>query len=277
MSLYDRVVLLEGVFDKHALKAIFMGGGMGSGKSWINNLLFGTIEHSAVGGMGLKSMSIDDIFAIKVKKAGMDLKTALDTPEGRAMHKASRPVAASKMDLLAKQRLGMVIDGTGQRPKGVLAAKKKLEKLGYDTAMVMVLTDTETALARNKARARTAPDPVVKETHSNVAKAADTYRREFGADYYEISNITVWSKDVVKKVVGPRFSKLARHVLNRSVKNPIGRAWLEAEAKGLPKHMRKKIGGLRQGKELDPRRVGASSLLTPANRKVRARVKVRVR
>lgn len=256
--------LEEGIFDEHILKAIFMGGGMGSGKSFVNTLLFNTIEHFGVGGLGLKSMSTDDIFARKVKKAGMDLKTALDYPEGRALHKASRPIKSARVHMVAQQRLGMVLDGTGQNPTKVLKRKKLLEGLGYDCFMVMVTTDLDVALERNRQRSRSAPDEIVIETHENVAAAGRVYKRTFGRNYFEIPNSRVWTKEEVKRTVIPDFYRLGMHILSKPVQNPIGRAWMEAEAETLPPHMARKIAGLHQiGRPRDPRKVRVGKYIAP--------------
>ena len=44
--------------------------------------------------------------------------------------------------------MGVIIDGTGHRYSSIKEKKDKLEKLGYDTYMVFVWTDLETALKK---------------------------------------------------------------------------------------------------------------------------------
>ena len=48
-------ILMEGVYDKGALKAVFMAGGPGSGKSYVASQLFGIPKKINVSVSGMKS------------------------------------------------------------------------------------------------------------------------------------------------------------------------------------------------------------------------------
>lgn len=231
-------LLDEGIFDPYILKAIFLAGGMGSGKSHVSKLLFGAAANS-VAGLGIKHMNADEVFRIKLKPTGIPLKTALSTPEGRAVRSKALEVSTSKLDAIQQQRLGVVIDGTGQHPEWLLQQKRKMEKLGYDTAMVMVTTDLSVAMARNRARGRSAPDEVVMQTHKNVQKLRSKYESIFGSNYYEVENSK--SFDEYDPKVVKKFHRLALKILGKQLKNPVGRDWIRAQAEGLPKHMYRKV------------------------------------
>ena len=58
--------LQEGVYDPNILKAFFMAGGPGSGKSYV--------VQRTTGGLGLKVVNSDEIFEKKLKAAGLSLK-----------------------------------------------------------------------------------------------------------------------------------------------------------------------------------------------------------
>ena len=52
-------LLTEGVFDKGILKAVFMAGGPGSGKSYVAGQIFGIPKKVNVSYSGLKSVNSD--------------------------------------------------------------------------------------------------------------------------------------------------------------------------------------------------------------------------
>ena len=65
-------LLTEGVFDKGILKAVFMAGGPGSGKSYVASQLFGIPPKINVSMSGLKTVNSDTEFEFLLKKFGFD-------------------------------------------------------------------------------------------------------------------------------------------------------------------------------------------------------------
>ena len=63
-------LLQEGVFDKGILKAVFMAGGPGSGKSYVASQLFGIPKKINVSASGLKTVNSDTEFEFLLKKYG---------------------------------------------------------------------------------------------------------------------------------------------------------------------------------------------------------------
>ena len=61
-------LLTEGVFDKGILKAVFMAGGPGSGKSYVASQLFGIPKKINVSASGLKTVNSDTEFEFLLKK-----------------------------------------------------------------------------------------------------------------------------------------------------------------------------------------------------------------
>ena len=55
-------LLEEGVFDKGILKAVFMAGGPGSGKSYVAGQIFGIPKKMNISMSGLKSVNSDTEF-----------------------------------------------------------------------------------------------------------------------------------------------------------------------------------------------------------------------
>ena len=76
-------LLNEGVYDKGILKAVFMAGGPGSGKSYITKGLFGIPEKSGITSMhGLKVVNSDQEFEHYLRKFGFDTETGAGYGKG---------------------------------------------------------------------------------------------------------------------------------------------------------------------------------------------------
>ena len=105
MITYEQFIR-EGVYDPNIFKAVFMAGGPGSGKSFIAN--------RTTGGLGLKIINSDSPFEIFLKKEGLSLKMPESETEKRDVERArAKKVTASKKFLAVRNRLGILIDGTG--------------------------------------------------------------------------------------------------------------------------------------------------------------------
>ena len=155
----------EGVNDPGILKAFFMAGGPGSGKSYVATELFdfpkGAIS-SVSYATGLKLVNNDNSFEKQIKDAGYDIGKLADyakDPEtwSKVMDIRNKAKGTTKrmQDNYIGGRLGQVIDGTGKDPEKIANQAKELKKLGYDVAMIFVNTDVETAVKRDAARERT--------------------------------------------------------------------------------------------------------------------------
>ena len=73
----------------------------------------------------------------------------------------------------------MLIDSTGRISTTVKRIKDELEDKGYETTMVFVTTDLETALRRNKERERTLPDKLIHQNFEVIEQRLGEYQRMF--------------------------------------------------------------------------------------------------
>lgn len=166
--------LNEGVNDPAIFKAVFLAGGPGSGKSFV-------VGKTALQPMGFKLINSDPAFEAALKKAGLSMDPKdIGSEKGQQIRKQAKAITKKKMDLALDGRLGLIIDGTGKDYEKIMSQVNQLRALGYAVTMIFVNTDLDTALARNKKRARSLPDEMVtkmwKETQRNIGKFQNLFR-----------------------------------------------------------------------------------------------------
>lgn len=184
--------LEEGVNDPAIFKAVFLAGGPGSGKSFM-------VGQTGLTGLGFKIVNSDTAFEMAIKKEFSD-KISPMSPEnifslkGQSLRDRAKFTTQKRKDGYLAGRLGLVIDGTGREYDKISKQKAELEKLGYETAMIMVNTSLQTAVGRDQARDRTlgkaAITPMWKAVQQNIGKFSNLFKQNFyivdnsdGADF----------------------------------------------------------------------------------------------
>ena len=182
---------VEGGFSEGAtkLKAIFMVGGPGAGKTNVGKGL-------QLGRRGYKVVNQDIALEAMKAEAGLPAKESDYTAEQRSLRSklgaAARKAAVTKFDKYTAAGDGIVIDGTGASYNATTKKIKALQDAGYEVHMVVATTPLETAIERNKARAeRSLPDFVVEKTYDQVQESLAKYRKDFGDRLYEINTETI--------------------------------------------------------------------------------------
>jgi predicted kinase len=174
--------LKEGRNDPGIFHAIFMAGGPGSGKSYIASNL-------GLRSMGFTEINSDKAFEVGLKKSLLSLKMPDSEKYPRDIIRGlSKKTTMGKHGHAIEGRLGMVIDGTGKDAKKVSKKVKDLELLGYETAMIFVNTDLETALERNEKRGRSLKPAVVTKMWKEVQSNLKTFKKIFGSRLFVIDN-----------------------------------------------------------------------------------------
>lgn len=169
-----KTFLDEGVNDPAIFKAVFLAGGPGSGKSFI-------VGKTGLTSMGFKVVNSDDAFESAMKKANMEMTPDnIFSPKGQELRGKAKKLTGKKQDRYLMGRLGLVIDGTGKDPSKIVKQSKMLKELGYDVAMIFVNTDMETAINRNRMRARSLPDKEVESYWKAVQRNVGKFQTLFG-------------------------------------------------------------------------------------------------
>jgi len=244
--LIREMVLAEGIYDPGILKAVFMAGGPGSGKSFVAGSLFGYDPDqvsATASASGLKLVNSDSAFEHFMEKAGIDPGGLADMPpeEFMALSEPEGPRGKAKSLTKKKQagyqigRLGLLIDGTGRDFTKISAQRQMLEDIGYDTFMVFVNTSLDIAQERNKKRKRKLNVVMVEEAWDAVQENMGGFQDLFGAENFQI----VDNSERVPVATGAL--KAVNGWVRKPVENIIGKEWIETQlaAKGpgatLPK------------------------------------------
>ena len=229
--------LQEGVNDPSILKAFFMAGGPGSGKSYVAGELFalpktddfGTVSYDN----GLKLVNSDAAFELLLKKAGIDMAELMDIKDkdpaawqdAMNIRDKAKKLTKGTQEMYIAGRLGMIIDGTGKNYKKIEGQVERLRGLGYDCYMVFVNTSLEVALDRNNARPRKLPKDMVTKMWDEVQQNLGKFQRLFKAKRFEIVDNSEYGDSTPIDLVGKEIRKF----LKQPVSNPIGKKWMEME------------------------------------------------
>ena len=225
-----RIELVEGVDDPGILKAVFLAGGPGSGKTYIAKGLFGIPDKVNVSHTGMKMVNSDKELKYLLNKFGFG--TNLDAlpdevfsnltnpkdPKYSGLRNFAKDLTAERRRLYQNGRLGMIVDGTGDDFQKISGEKAELEAIGYQTYMIFVNTTLEVALERNEKRDRVLPQKIVSDSHKSVNRNIGAFQGLFGSsNFMVVDNNDTIDEEKAKK----RFKMLVKQGLSKFVKAPI--------------------------------------------------------
>ena len=206
----------EGVNDPAIFKAIFLAGGPGSGKSF-------TVGKTALTSLGFKIVNSDDKFEAALDKAGLEATADnIYSPQGQAIRGKAKELTAKQMGLYIQGRLGLVIDGTGKDYAKIKRQAVALKKIGYDTSMIFVNTDLDTALKRNSERPRSLPDEKVKDMWNGVQTNLGKFQSLFGSNFIIVDNS---EGSNIEKATMSAYKKMSKFA-NAAPQNNIAKKWI---------------------------------------------------
>ena len=230
MRLHEEI-LREGVHDKGIFKAVFLGGGPGSGKDYV---LSKTLD-----GHGLTEINSDKALEYLMDKEGLDKKMPDDEEAQRnVVRKRAKSVTDLRQRLALHGRNGLIINGTGDDPEKYARIKDMLEKLGYETSMIMVNTEDEVSKQRNIERGqrggRTVPENIRTEKWQAVQDARPMFGKLFRDNYVEFDNSynaqTASPEEVeAKKEELDGIFKNIQKFVSKPPKNDDAKGWIATE------------------------------------------------
>ena len=238
----ETMILKEGINDPGILKAIFLAGGPGSGKTWVAKGLFGIPERVNVSQTGMKMVNTDKELKFLLKKYGFgtDLDalpdelfrqlTDDDYEDYSGLRGYAKELTGVRKKLYQNGRLGLIIDGTGDDYAKISKEKKELEEKGYDCYMIFVNTTLDVALERNRNRDRVLPEKIVVDSHRQVIKNIGGFQGLFGGNNFLIIDN---NKDLTEEQAQKRFNMLVKKGISKFVKKPIqnprGKSWVRKQ------------------------------------------------
>lgn len=222
-------ILDEGKHDPGVCKAIFLAGGPGSGKSSAAKIIFGIPDNFNISIQGLKLVNSDKAFEMFLDKDKLSkdlssyskdefdkLTAGPDSPREKA-----KRLTTSAFKGYIDGRLGLIIDGTGATYDKIETMKLSLEEIGYDCFMVIVNTNLQNAIARNKKRSRIIPDDLLKSKWQAVQDNLGRFQSLFGR-----SKCVIIDNNQLELKIDSRILSIINKFITSPVKNIIGRKWL---------------------------------------------------
>ena len=238
----ETMILKEGIKDPGILKAVFLAGGPGSGKTWVAKGLFGIPDKVNVSQTGMKMVNTDKELKFLLKKYGFgtDLDalpdelfrqlTDDDYEDYSGLRGYAKELTGVRKKLYQNGRLGLIIDGTGDDYAKISKEKKELEEKGYDCYMIFVNTTLDVALERNRNRDRVLPEKIVVDSHRQVIKNIGGFQGLFGGNNFLIIDN---NKDLTEEQAQKRFNMLVKKGISKFVKKPIqnprGKSWVRKQ------------------------------------------------
>ena len=242
-------LLNEGVYDKGILKAVFMAGGPGSGKSYVASQIFGIPKKINVSVSGLKTVNSDTEFEHLLRKYGFEtvgggldidlwpdevfqsVAVGDEDSETPSLRKYAKLLTKSRKEKYSQGRLGMIIDGTGHDYAKLSKEKQQLEKLGYDCYMIFVNTSLEVAKERNEKRERNLPEDLLEKSWKDVQANLGKFQGLFGSNFAVVDNSKFMKEEEAKKKFGMITKKYIDKFIKRPIKNPKGKQWVKNSLK----------------------------------------------
>ena len=222
MKFNEYLSLQEGVNDPAIFKVIFLAGGPGSGKSFM-------VKKTALQAMGFTVINSDNAFEHLLKKNNLSMKMPESEKEQRDLARdAAKETTNKKQDLALQGRLGMVIDGTGRDYDKIKKLSAQFQKQGYDTSMIFVNTDLETALDRNAKRDRSVPDEMAKKLWMDVQGNIGKFQSEFGNNFHVVDNSEGADFDEQTNRVFKDIGKWSK----QPPKNNVAKKWIDSQKGG---------------------------------------------
>jgi len=210
-------LITEGVYDPSIFKAFFLAGGPGSGKSYV--------VRRTTGGFGMKLINPDTAFEKVLSDAGKSLDlTKIDPEERDLLRLRAKNLTNKQQSLYISGRLGLILDGTGKDFNKIDKIKRQLDTIGYDSYMIFVNTSLEVALERNRKRARTLPDDMVKSMWTDVQRNIGKFQGLFG-----VSNLVIVDNNRPDEDIMAMAQKRIRQLITQPIRNGRAKQWIAKE------------------------------------------------
>ena len=139
-----------------------------------------------------------------------------------------RHLTKKQLVLFLNSMLPLWIDGTSSNPSSLMRRNGILKSIGYDTSMIWVDINLDTALKRSEERERPVPPETIREIYKKIEKLKPYYTKDFD-NFMVIDNN---EGELTDKAILKAFKKMKRF-FDAPIENPIGKQLVkEMVAKG---------------------------------------------
>lgn len=172
--------LLESINDKGLFKAIFLAGIPGAGKS----TLIQSIENP-----DYDARLVDpDVYVEFLDKK-------YHTGFANDIYRKIVPLKVSQLTSWVNGMLPMYVAGTARSSYNILKRDEILESFGYDTAMIWVTSDIQTAMTNMQMRNRKVSLADVQQAFENLEQNYKTYQQHYGSKFFTFENIFLTAQE----------------------------------------------------------------------------------
>jgi shikimate kinase len=214
MTISFKQFMSESINDKGIMKAVFVIGLPGAGKSYTVKQMQGTVSPRIV--------NTDKAAEFLSKKWHMPINS--DT--WKNFQDKTSVMTKTMLSNYLNGLLPLFVDGTSNDVSNILHRIGILESLGYDVGVVFVKTDLETAKARAKAReketGRAVDEAYIDFVHSQNEENAAYLKSKVGFFKEVVNN----GDELTDKEMTAAFNA-AQGFFDEPVKNPVGKRILQ--------------------------------------------------
>ena len=207
--------MLESINDKGILKAVFVVGVPGAGKSYTVKQLNGTIAP--------KIVNTDRATEFLSKKLGVPSNSETWKTIFRDR---TRPITTGALTNYLNSMLPLFVDGTSNDVSNILGRAGILESVGYDVGMVFVDTDLDVAIDRARKRGieidRHVDEDFIKKVHELSQENKEYFKGKFSF-FKEVRNNPGELDDAAILSIFKEVSSF----YEEPVKNPVGQRTLK--------------------------------------------------
>ena len=225
-------MIKESVHDKNIFKAVFLGGGPGSGKGFVLGGLTGTTNGGGISPFGVKIVNSDTFYEYLLNKNNlplvMDPSSDIYATQMFQREKA-KLMAANQFYQIVNGCLPVFIDGTGADLPKIQKVSSILHSLGYDVDMVMVNTSLDIAQQRNQMRPRKVPTMIVAKKWEEVQHNIGAFQSYFGNQHLHIvdNNKSYTSDSEEYNDMMLQLFRKGKRILEAPLQNQVGKKLIQ--------------------------------------------------
>lgn len=224
MKLTFKKFISEGINDKGILKAIFVVGLPGAGKSYTIQRLKGTVSPLIV--------NTDKAAEFISRKIGVPIKD--EETWQLYFHDSSRRITKNLLTNYVDGMLPLFVDGTSNDVSNILHRIGILESLGYDVGVIFVHTSLATAKKRAAAREKITGRHVDDSYIEQIDRENGENRNYLKSKIAFFKDILNDEDELTDKVLMDAFRRV-QGFFNSPVQNPVGKRIIE-QLKQNPKN-----------------------------------------